>query len=272
MKSQIVIPARYASSRLPGKPLKNINGQTMLSRVVNIAKAVSAIEENVDYVVATDDQRIIDHCDEIKAPSVMTSDQCRTGSDRVLEAVMNLNRSPDFVLNLQGDAPLTPPDFLSAMIRVKKDNPGLPVVTPVVQLSWQELDDLRASKKQTPFSGTTAILDKNGKAIWFSKKILPAIRNEETKREKLSLSPVHRHIGLYGFDLSALQTFVDLPTGHYEDFEQLEQLRLLENGIDIGCVRVSYKNRPQMSGVDTAKDLKRIQKLLQRANATEESR
>ena len=267
MNTLIVIPARYASSRLPGKPLKKINGQTMLSRVVNTARLVTQVEENVDFIVATDDQRIMDHCDEINSPAVMTSDQCRTGSDRVLEAVKNIGRSPDFILNLQGDAPLTPPEFLSAMIQVKRNNPELAVVTPAVQLSWDELDDLRQSKKETPFSGTTAILNQDGKAIWFSKRILPAIRNEEKWRKTSDLSPVHRHIGLYGFDLATLERFVDLPSGHYEQFEQLEQLRLLENGIEIGCVKVSYDDRPQMSGVDTAKDLQRIQHLLQMKEA-----
>jgi 3-deoxy-manno-octulosonate cytidylyltransferase (CMP-KDO synthetase) len=267
MNTLIVIPARYASSRLPGKPLKKIDGQTMLSRVVNIARSVSQVEKNVDFVVATDDQRIMDHCNDINAPSVMTSDQCRTGSDRVLEAVKNLGRQPDFILNLQGDAPLTPPEFLSAMIRVKRDHPDLPVVTPVVQLTWDELDKLRQSKKETPFSGTTVILNTHGKAVWFSKRILPVIRNEDKRRSESDLSPVHRHIGLYGFDLATLERFVDLPTGHYEQFEQLEQLRLLENGTEIGCVKVSYDDRPQMSGVDTAKDLQRVQELLERANA-----
>ena len=116
MKTVIIIPARYGSTRLPGKPLVQINGQSMLSRVVEICKAASVGIENISIVVATDDQRIGDHCDEIAVEWLMTSVDAPTGTDRAAEAVRQLPERPDFVINMQGDAPLTPPDFLANMI------------------------------------------------------------------------------------------------------------------------------------------------------------
>ena len=189
MKIALIIPARYASTRFPGKPLTMIGGQTMLSRVVDIAKQVSAKIPDITLAVATEDQRIFDHAEELGVTAVMTSDECKTGSDRVLQAAKKLGAF-DFILGLQGDAPFTPPDALIKMIEAFKANPKIEVVTPVICLRWSELDNLRAQKKITPFSGTTAIINVDGQALWFSKNILPAIRKENRDTE---FSPVHQH-------------------------------------------------------------------------------
>jgi 3-deoxy-manno-octulosonate cytidylyltransferase (CMP-KDO synthetase) len=263
MKSVIVIPSRYASSRFPGKPLAEIAGKSMVHRTFEIAQHAADQFENVEAVVATDDDRILNHVKEFGGKAIMTSDKCRTGTDRCKEAIEQLDYEPDFILNLQGDAPLTPPWFLVQMLQAAMSDSNIDMVTPVYQMSWEQLDDLRESKKTTPFSGTSAILDRNGNAIWFSKNIIPAVRNEEEHRENLDKSPVMRHLGLYGYTKELLKEYADMPSGHYEVFEGLEQLRALENGKTIRAVVVDFKDRPLMSGVDHPEDLKRAEKLIE---------
>lgn len=262
MKTLIVIPARYGSTRLPGKPLAVIAGRTLLQRVVDIAKTASANSPLIHYVVATDDERIAAHAAALEAPCVMTSPTCPTGTDRVREAMEQTDFQADFIINLQGDAPLTPPDFLSAMMASFEKEP-CDVVTPVTQMSWEDLDKLRENKKSTPFSGTTVAFNENtGLAYWFSKNILPALRKEDTLRKQSRLSPVWRHIGLYGYSRAMLTRFATLAEGHFEKLEGLEQLRVIENGYSIRCVRVDYQGRPSMSGIDSPEDIARAEELI----------
>ncbi|MDI1351530.1 MAG: 3-deoxy-manno-octulosonate cytidylyltransferase [bacterium] len=262
MKTSIIIPARYASSRLPGKPLAIIAGQTMLQRVVKIAHAAIVGLDQVSIVVATDDNRIINHCDEIGVEAILTPVQSPSGTDRVAEAVHQLKDKPDFVLNMQGDAPLTPPDFLRAMIDAFRASP-CDAITPVTQLTWQQLDILRENKKTTPFSGTTAVFNPlNGNAYWFSKNIIPAIRKENELRQTSNISPVFRHIGLYGYSNSMLERYRGLPESSFEQLEGLEQLRLIEHGFTLRCVPVDFKGRANMSGVDSPEDIIRAETLI----------
>lgn len=276
MRTLIVIPARYGSTRLPGKPLAQIAGRTMLERVVDTASRAAALAGAgagsgpvaAEVVVATDDDRIASHCSAIGARWVMTSPEAPSGTDRALLAVEALKereggREPDFVVNLQGDAPFTPPGHVAAVIeaarRVEAD-----VVTPVERLSWAELDALRAHKQTSPFSGTTCIRREDGRALWFSKSILPAIRKEAALRAASGedgASPVWRHVGLYGYRLDALRRFAAWPEGHYEALEGLEQLRFLENGAVIHAVEAP---RPALalSGIDTEADLALAEKLI----------
>jgi len=257
----IVIPARYGSTRFPGKPLAEIAGQSMLSRVVDLARTAAAQYSDIDVLVATDDQRIADHADAIGVEHVMTG-ECATGSDRVLAAVKESGKAPEFVLNLQGDAPFTPPAAIDAILKGFEAYDEADVITPVHQLSWDDLDRLRDSKKTTPFSGTTAVVDAGGKALWFSKTILPAIRKEEALREASDVSPVLQHMGLYGYRMEALERFCALPEGTYEALEGLEQLRMLENGMHIQCVPIEIEAGAMQSGIDTPEDLERAEALL----------
>lgn len=262
MKTAIVIPARYASTRLPGKPLVYIKGQTMLQRVVRLSLAAIEGLKNTSVIVATDDDRIVQHCHEIGIASVMTSPDAPSGTDRVAQAIRQIPDKPDFILNMQGDAPLTPPDFLRAMIDAFAESP-CDVVTPVTQLTWKQLDELRQNKQITPFSGTTAVFDEQtGNAFWFSKSIIPAVRQEEKLRQNSDKSPIFRHIGLYGYSLNMLEKYVTLPESKFEKLEGLEQLRLLENGYTIRCVAVDYKNRVSMSGIDSPQDVIRAEALI----------
>lgn len=261
MKTALIIPARYASTRFPGKPLTMIGGQTMLSRVVDIAKKVTAEVSDITFAVATEDERILKHAEELGVQAVMTSDTCKTGSDRVLQAAQKIGDDFDFIIGLQGDAPFTPAGALIKMINTFKHNPNLEVITPVINLRWEELDKLREQKNITPFSGTTAVIDKNGKALWFSKNILPAIRKEESYREN-EYSPVHQHLGLYGYRADILKKFVSLPEGVYEKLEGLEQLRLLENGITIQTVKLDVALGLAQAGIDSPEDVERAEKML----------
>ena len=264
MRAAVIIPARYGSSRLPGKPLTLIAGRTMLSRVYGIARAAARLHQDIDLVVATDDARIGAHCDEIGANWVMTPKSCPSGTDRALAALRQVPGSFDVVINLQGDAPLTPPDFITAMLRAFEADPGIEVVTPAVRLTWPELDRLRAQKLEAPFSGTCVVVDPNANARWFSKQIIPAMRGEEALRRQDGLSPVLRHVGLYGYTHKMLETYVSLPLGHYEQLEGLEQLRLLEHGYGIRVVEVDYRDRAAMSGVDSREDVARAETLIAR--------
>lgn len=271
MKTAIIIPARYASTRFPGKPLAKIAGQTMLSRVVDVARtAINELDlEGIDGVtlaVATENGEIATHCQEIGVDCILTSEHCATGSDRVLEAVERLAKDLkthfDFVLGLQGDAPFTPSEAPRKILKAFQDNPKLEVITPVVRLRWEELETLREQKKITPFSGTTAIINEEGKALWFSKNILPAMRKEEDLRSQNKFSPVYQHIGLYGFRTDILKKFVALPQSPYEQLEGLEQLRLLENNISIQTVTLDVAVGLVQAGIDSPEDVARAEKIL----------
>lgn len=259
----VVIPARYGSTRFPGKPLAKIAGKEMLLRVVDIAKKGTQ-NASARIVVATEDQRIMDFCNNHHIECLMTSDSCKTGSDRVCEAVKILNVKPDLIINLQGDNPVCPPWFIEELILAFEKDTSVDLVTPCTQLSWEALDKLRESKKVTPFSGTTCVADKNGYALWFSKNIIPAIRKENDLRANSDKSPVLRHIGLYGYKYDSLFKFKSLNETAYEKLEGLEQLRFLENGMKIKIAIVDYKQFEGMSGVDSPEDVKRAEALFEK--------
>ncbi len=261
VKTLVVIPARYGSSRFPGKPLAKIAGKEMLLRVYEIAKkGTDGFDAHI--VVATEDDRILNFCNEHNIECLMTSDKCKTGSDRICEAVNILNENPDFIINLQGDNPVCPPSFVRELIKCFEEDQSADLVTPVTQLSWEELDVLRENKKTTPFSGTTCIVDSNNNARWFSKNIIPAIRKEGDLRQNGGKSPVFRHIGMYGYKHQSLFKFSSLEEGVYEKLEGLEQLRFLENGMKIKVAKVDYGAfSGSMGGVDSPDDVKRAEEL-----------
>jgi 3-deoxy-manno-octulosonate cytidylyltransferase (CMP-KDO synthetase) len=257
VKTVIVIPARYASSRFPGKPLHAIAGVSMLARTAGAAQRAGKAT-GARVLIATDDQRIADHAREIGVESVMTDPELPSGTDRCRAAANLAAPDADFVVNLQGDAPFTPPTHISALI----DNASKgDVVTPVIQLSWAALDDLRVRKKTTPFSGTTCIRAHDGRAIWFSKSILPAIRAEDKLRSAGPMSPVLQHVGLYGYRRAALEKIAKLPPSHYEELEGLEQLRFLENGFSVHAVDVEAGTLPS-AGIDTPEDAEHAARML----------
>ncbi|HPE48780.1 MAG TPA: manno-octulosonate cytidylyltransferase [Hyphomonas sp.] len=262
MRTLIVVPARYASQRLPGKPLVQIAGRSMVSRVAAMAAKAAAALGDAESVVATDDARIEAHCRELGIPAVMTDPALPSGTDRALAAVDALGTSPEVVVNLQGDSPFTPPEHVVAVATAARES-GADAATPYVRLTWGALDAFRLHKKETPFSGTTLVHDRDGRALWFSKNLIPAMRKEAALRAAGDPSPVCRHIGLYAYRLEALRTYVGLPEGRYEQLEGLEQLRLLENGMSIQCVEVE-PDRIAIPGIDTAEDVALAERLVAR--------
>jgi 3-deoxy-manno-octulosonate cytidylyltransferase (CMP-KDO synthetase) len=255
----VVIPARAGSSRLPRKPLRPIAGRTLLHRTIAMARGSLRDLPDIDLVVATDDREIADHAQAAGCEAVMTQSAIATGSGRALAAALARPSPPRFVVSLQGDSPFQPEGALSAVISALLD--GAQVATPVIALDWDALDSLRDHKMRSPFSGTTCVRAADGRALWFSKTIIPAIRDEAALRQTEPLSPVWRHVGLYGYAIDALKRFEQTAPTPLEMLEGLEQLRLLESGIPVMTVPVP----PPLfdsSGIDTEQDIVRVEALI----------
>lgn len=256
----IVIPARYGSTRLPGKPLHPIAGRMLLERVAAIAVAAALQLGDAEVLVATDDERILTAARRLGLEAVMTASEISSGSGRALAALKATGRSAGLVVNLQGDAPFTAPEHIVEIVQAARGS-AADVTTPVVQLDWARLDALIAHKQTTPASGTTCIRDGAGRAVWFSKTVLPFMRKQAELRAAGPMSPVLQHIGLYCYRTPALEAFEAAPQSAYEQLEGLEQLRLIELGLDIRAVIV----RPApitMSGVDSPADVERAERLI----------
>lgn len=254
METLIVVPARFGSTRFPGKPLAEINGVSLIRRTVDIAARACNHIQDSGYVVATDNDNILDHCKAHNIPVVITSPDLASGTDRARAAYCRVAPEAKFVVNLQGDAPFTDVSHITACAKVLRS--GSDVATPYVRLSWVDLDVLRENKKATPFSGTTLIHDTSGRALWFSKTIIPSIKHETKLRGLSSMSPVCRHIGLYLYTVEALERYIAMPRSHYETIEDLEQLRMIEAGFHVAAVGVEPA-RISMSGIDSPEDLER---------------
>jgi 3-deoxy-manno-octulosonate cytidylyltransferase (CMP-KDO synthetase) len=256
----IVIPARFASQRLPGKPLIPIAGQTLLERVVAIAREGARRVGNADIVVATDDARILDHARSLGCDAVMTDAAISSGSGRAWAVARDRTPRPPIVVNLQGDAPFAQPAMIAALIAALRASP-CGVATPVVPLSWEALDALRRHKQVSPFSGTTCTRHADGRALWFSKAVIPSIRGEVQLRQAGPLSPVLRHIGLYAYRFDTLGRFEATAPTPYETLEGLEQLRFLETDEDILTVEAGALPH-SMSGIDTREDVAMAERLI----------
>ena len=254
METLIVVPARFGSTRFPGKPLAEINGISMIRRTADVAARACRDIRDSGYVIATDHEKIFNHCQAHNIPVLMTDPALPSGSDRAREAYRNFAPEARFVVNLQGDAPFTDISHITQCAKAMLDGPD--VATPYVQLSWDDLDILRENKKTTPFSGTTLIHDENGRALWFSKNIIPSIKHEAKLRAAQPLSPVRRHIGLYVYTVEALERYITMPRSHYEAIEDLEQLRMVEANFVITAVGVEPA-KVSTSGIDSPEDLER---------------
>ncbi|MET1753969.1 manno-octulosonate cytidylyltransferase [Novosphingobium sp. RD2P27] len=248
----IVVPARFGSTRLPGKPLLKLAGRTLLERVTAVACAAAEQAEHCDVVVATDDARIADHARDLGVDVALTSDELDSGSARAHAAARMRSSAPGLVINLQGDAPFISPAVVAGLMRTLREG-NADVATPVYRLDWDRLERLRAHKVTAPFSGTTCVRGADGRALWFSKSILPAIRGEAELRAQ-PLSPVWQHLGLYGYRMAALEWFASAEPTPYECLEGLEQLRFLESGRTIATVEVDPPEHA-LSGIDTPSDL-----------------
>lgn len=241
METLIVVPARYQSTRYPGKPLATLRGatgvaQSLIERSWRAAMAVEAAR----VVVATDDSRIAEHARRFGAEVAMTSEACRNGSERCAEALDVLGASPDLVVNFQGDAPLVPAEFVEALIAAMRDDPDAAVATPVLRCDPQALARFREDRRAGRVGGTTAVFDGAMRALYFSKEVIPYADALDPDAEPL---PVFHHVGLYAYRPQALRAYAGWRPGVLEDIEGLEQLRFLENGVPIRCVEVEAGGR-----------------------------
>ncbi|MCB9883053.1 MAG: 3-deoxy-manno-octulosonate cytidylyltransferase [Planctomycetes bacterium] len=254
MQTVVVIPSRYGSSRFPGKPLEAVHGRTLIERVHSIAVAARGVDL---VLVATDDDRIAEHVRSFGGKAVMTSESCRNGSERVFQALSEAGLKPEIVINLQGDAVLTPPWVVAAVVETLQDDSSVDVATPCVRLTWEEYDAHRARRVRGIVGGTTVVRSRRGDALYFSKELLPVVRVED----RGAPCPVFRHIGLYGYRYSALARYLELTPTELEACEGLEQLRLLEHGIPIRCVEVSYRGRSHAS-IDNPEDVTKVEGII----------
>jgi 3-deoxy-manno-octulosonate cytidylyltransferase (CMP-KDO synthetase) len=253
MPVAIVIPARYGSERLKGKPMIELAGTSLLERVWRIARSARGAGR---VVIATEDARVVDFARGFGAEAVLTSDACTNGTERVAEALDAAAITEDAVINFQGDAVLTPPWVLEEMIAEFASPKTFDIVTPAVKLTDAMLAELKAHKIKAPSSGTTVTFDVNRDALYFSKQIIPFVR-------KAGFANVHRHIGLYGYRVEALRRYVALPASPLEKTEGLEQLRALEHGMTVRIVIVDYRGRTHAS-VDTPEDIAVVEALIAR--------
>jgi 3-deoxy-manno-octulosonate cytidylyltransferase (CMP-KDO synthetase) len=237
----IIIPARYASTRYPGKPLALLKGadgtpRSLLERSVIAARAAAAATPAVTGLyVATDDARIAAEAQRIGADVIMTAPECANGTERVAQAVARAGLSQPIVVNLQGDAPLTPAHFVTALVDAMRADTARQVATPVLRCDAEALENFRADRRIGQVGATTVVRDLVGNAIYFSKEVIPFIGSLAPGAQ----IPVFHHVGLYAYTSEALQLYSTLDTGALEVLEGLEQLRFIEHGHKIAAVEVS---------------------------------
>lgn len=241
MKTVIFIPARYASSRYPGKPLAELRQKDGSAKsLIRMSWEAASRIKGVDAVyVATDDARIADHVRDFGAEVVMTSEQCENGTARCADALAQLEEQPDLVINFQGDAPLTPPWFVEELIAAMAADPAVSMATPVLRCDRQTYENFVEDRKNDHVGGTTAVFDQHMNALYFSKEVIPWIAPGKLPEP----IPVFHHVGVYAYRPEALKRYVDTPVSTLEQLEGLEQLRFLSAGIPVRCVEVDARGR-----------------------------
>lgn len=238
----IIIPARYESKRFPGKPLVRLRGskgekKTLIQRSWEAAKKVRGVDR---VLVSTDDDRIKSAAELFGAEVVMTSKSCKNGTERCAEAIQKINEVYDVVVNLQGDAPLTPHWFVEDLIKEMNINKKANVVTPVLRCDFDGHKLFVEDRKNGRVGGTTVVFNKKNKALYFSKEVIPYMSECYERQE---FCPVFHHVGVYAYRPNALKEYLSFPDGSLEGLEGLEQLRFLENDQNIFCVEVNGKGQ-----------------------------
>ena len=260
MRHVIFIPARYASTRFPGKPLQPLTGATGEARTLirRSWDAAVAVLGEVAVFVLTDDDRIRDAAEGFGAQVLMTPDTCRNGTERCATAVPLLSQEPEVVVNLQGDAPLTPPHYVEALITAMDADPSIRMATPVLETDAEHLAHLRADRRAGRVGGTTAVFSTAGDALYFSKEVLPFYDNAPA-----DAVPVFHHVGCYAYRPEALRQYAAWPEGRLERREGLEQLRFLEHGVPVRCVEVEARGRSFWE-LNNPSDIPRIEDIMKR--------
>ncbi|MBU3033349.1 3-deoxy-manno-octulosonate cytidylyltransferase [Tritonibacter mobilis] len=260
MSVLIVIPARYASTRYPGKPLAELTGatgktRTLIERSWRAACDVDGVDR---VVVATDDDRIKAAAEGFGAEVVMTSTECANGTERCAEAHAALGGNFEVVVNLQGDAPLTPPWFIEDLVNGLKAAPDMGLATPVLRCDGATLNSLLQDRREGRVGGTTAVFAADHSALYFSKEVIPY---QSGTYEDADDTPVFHHVGVYAYRPDALAAYTDWPVGPLETLEGLEQLRFLENGRKILCVVVEARGR-EFWELNNPQDMPKIESMM----------
>lgn len=247
MKTIGIIPARYASTRFPGKPLHPIAGKPLIQHVVERCREASAL---ADVIVATDDERIAKVAAGFCTVEMTCGDHS-TGTDRIAEVAARLDCGA--VVNVQGDEPLIAPAVIDAVASALVDAEMTTAATAVNNIS--DLEDSNAVK---------VVVSATGRALYFSRRTIPFLRDlsEESPSQQLSAFPFLKHLGIYGYRRETLQRLVGFAPSPLEQAERLEQLRALENGIAIAVCKVDY----DAIGVDVPEDVQRVEALLAEQN------
>ncbi len=253
VQCHVVIPARYQSLRLPGKPLADICGTPMIVRTAQQAHRAKPL----DVIVATDDERVVEVVADAGLEVMLTDPNHPSGSDRVMEVVETRGWPDDaIVINVQGDEPLIPPAVIRQVAGILESHPALDVAT-----LCEPIHD-----KHSVFDPNVVkvVFDSDGMALYFSRAPIPFARGHfSTSEPESAVLPAQaqwwRHIGIYGFRIAALRRFVELPVGRLESVEALEQLRMLEHGI---AIHVDEASESVPGGVDTPEDLDHARRAL----------
>lgn len=260
MSVLIVIPARYASTRYPGKPLVGLKGAsgetlTLIERSWRAALSVDGVDR---VVIATDDDRIKDASEAFGAEVVMTSEDCANGTERCAQTHEVLGGGFDIVVNLQGDAPLTPAWFIEDLVAGLRAAPAAEIATPVLRCDGATLNGLLEDRKAGRVGGTTAVFAGNNRALYFSKEVIPFTSKAYSERQE---TPVFHHVGVYAYRPAALAAYPDWTVGPLESLEGLEQLRFLENGRSVLCVEVEARGR-QFWELNNPEDVPRLEAMM----------
>ncbi|MCL1943397.1 MAG: 3-deoxy-manno-octulosonate cytidylyltransferase [Candidatus Azobacteroides sp.] len=237
-----IIPARYASTRFPGKPLAMINGMTMIERVF---RQIENVLDNV--MVATDDRRIFDVVTGFGGRVVMTSENHKSGTDRCYEAYLKTGKEYDVIVNVQGDEPFIQPEQIETLKACFEDN-STQIATLVKPFNENDGPDALENP-----NSPKVVVDKNRYALYFSRSVIPYLRGIE-KSDRLKHHVYYKHIGLYAYRPDILKEITALPQSSLEIAESLEQLRWLEAGyrIKVGVTRI------ESIGIDTPEDLEKL--------------
>ena len=241
----VIIPARYASTRLEGKPLLDIAGKPMILWVYERAGAARFVK---DVIVATDDKRIFDAVKGFKGKVVMTSVSHKSGTDRLAEAAANLKC--DMVVNVQGDEPLIEPKMIEDALRPMMADANLQMATLKTKITDEE-------ELSSP-NMVKVVTDKNDFALYFSRYPIPFMRGGSPNSELQTQHFHYKHIGLYAYRKDFLLKFAKMKPTPLEEAEKLEQLRILENGYKIKVVETKYNS----IGVDTQEDLEKVRRIV----------
>lgn len=231
-----VIPARYKSTRFEGKPLADMAGKTMLQRVWEQAQKAKHISS---VIIATDDERIFNHAKSFGAKVMMTSEHHQSGTERCAEVISKLDTKPDAVINVQGDEPFIDENYIDKVAELLQKNHAIATLAHPI-LDKEEIANSNKVK---------VVINKQGKALYFSRSAIPFERNKNGTQH-------FGHVGIYGYQTDVLEKIVHLPESVLEKTESLEQLRWLENGLDIYVSIVDKSTQ----GIDTPQDLERVLK------------